>query len=363
MNKPLSLKLIVAVVLVLGSTQVMAQSVESLMSNGQELLQRGAYSQAVTSFRQALSHEPDLFEAQFNIGFAYLQWGHQTEAIQELKKALKMNPRSSEAWSNLAMAYDNLGKPEDAMGALAQAVTYNPENITARMNLAAMYANANHHQQAIAQYKQVIKMDGSNGEALCNLAKSLTSTGAYAEAKGYFKQAIGAEPTKGEPHAQLGDIYWKKDNDLDKAIGEYKLAIAAEPTVAEFYEALAPALEAKKKTDEAIEMWKKAQMYVDDAMKKEKIQDKIDRLQKGPEAAAGPSGSSGSQPTSTISKEQTKDFERSLRPEKTKETRTLETQPVNVGSDFAEMKADTGSWDLTKEAKKRAQEKKAAQIK
>jgi tetratricopeptide (TPR) repeat protein len=359
MKTPSLVKFVFAFVIALGSAQVMAQSVESFMNNGQELLQRGAYSQAITAFRQALQREPDFFEAQFNLGFAYLQWGHQTEAIQELKKALKLNPHSSEAWSNLAIAYDNLGKPEDAMGALAQAVANNPENITARMNLAAMYANANHHQQAIAQYREIVKVDGSNGEALCNLAKSYLATNAFKEAKEYFKQAAAAEPGKGEPHVQLGDLYWKKDSDLDKAIVEYKLAVSIEGSSAENYEALATALEAKGQKKEAVETWKKALTFLDDALKKEKVQDRIDRLEKGGESSS--SSSSATARPGTISKEQTKDFERDLRPEKSRETRTMETAPVNIGSDFDQVKSDSSSWDLTKEAKRRALEKKAAE--
>ena len=358
MRKILSMQLLTMLVVFLASTAAMAQSVESLMNNGQELLRRGAYSQAVTAFKQALAREPDYFEAQFNLGFAYLQWGNYNQAVIELKKALKRQSRNSEAWSNLAIAYDNLNRSNDAMDALAQAVNCDPGNMTARMNLAAMYANANRMQQAAAQYRQIVRMDTANAEAFLNLAKCCMAAGGAAEAKEVLKKAIALEPGKGEPHSELGDIYFKKENDVDKAVAEYRLAISLEPSNPAFYQNLAMALENKGQKQEAIEVWKKMLPYLDDAINKEKIQDRIDRLEKGSVTAPGFSGGAGGP---AFSEEKTRKLEQELRPETPrKETKRIETRPVNVSEDIEQVNADSSSWDISKEAKKRAQEKKSA---
>jgi tetratricopeptide (TPR) repeat protein len=184
------------------------------------------------------------------------------------------------------------------------------------------------------------------------------TAGSVNEAKGYLKQAISADPNKGAAHCELGDIYWKKENDIDKAVAEYRLAISAEPTVPDAYEDLATALEAKGQKEEAIEVWGKALVYTDDSMKKEKIKEHIDLLEKGPASSASPSVE---QRPEAISREQTKDLEREVRQQKPSETRRIETAPVNVGSDFQDVKEDTATIDLAKEAKKRAKEKKAGQ--
>ena len=90
MKKTIVLQTLFAAFMLLAGMQVRAQqSVETLMANGQELLQRGAYSQAATQFKQVLAREPDFFEAQFNLGFTYLQWGKYSEALVELKKAFQ----------------------------------------------------------------------------------------------------------------------------------------------------------------------------------------------------------------------------------------------------------------------------------
>ena len=335
-----------------------AQSVETTMANGQELLQRAAYRQAVQSFRQVLAAEPDFFEAQFNLGFAYLQWGgdHLPDAVRELKKAIKMQPRNSDAWSNLAIAYENLGKGGDATDALSQAVALNPDNLTARGNLAAMYANANKMQQAVAQYREIVKMDPASADMALNLAKCLVAVKSFDEAKDVLKKAIAAAPDKGEGHAELASIYLKNDNDPDKAIAEYRLAISLEPSNPVFYEDIAGVLENKKQTKEAVEMLKKALSYVDDALAKDRITDRIDRLEKGP--TAGTNGAATNQPSgTTLNNELVKE----LRDKPAQETRHIDAQSVDVGSDFKEIDADTNALDLNKEAKKRAEAKKASE--
>lgn len=360
MNKSLSFKLLFAGAMLLVGTSAMAQTVESLMGTGQELLQRGAYSQAVNAFKQVLAREPDYFEAQFNLGFTYLQWGNYNQAVIELKKALRRQSRNSEAWSNLAIAYDNLNRSNDAMDALAQAVNCDPGNMTARMNLAVMYANANRMQQATAQYRQIVKMDTANGEALINLSKCLIATGGVKEAKEFLCKAIAAEPGKGEPHLELGTIYLKKDHDTAKAIEEYRKAISLEPGNPAFYQELGMVLEQKGQKKEAIEVWKTMLGYLDDAINKDKIRDRIDRLEKGTVTAAGFGGGSAG---SAFSEEKTRKLEQELRPETSqKETKRIKTKPVNVSNDFEEVNADTaGAWDLEKEAKKRAKDRKSAE--
>jgi tetratricopeptide (TPR) repeat protein len=333
-----------------------AQTIESLMAQGQQMLERGAFSQAVTAFRNVVSREPDNFEAQFNLAFAYLNWGRNSTAITEFKKALRYQPSNSEIWSNLAIAYENLGQSNQAIGALYKAVQYNPDNITARINLAAMYHNANHFKKAIAQYKQVVSMDGTNEEALTNLAKCLASVGRYKEAKNYLMQAIAANPNNGQARWEIGNIYWKNEKNIDKGISEYKLAITADPSQPLFYSDLASAYETKGDKDKAIETLKSSMVYIDDALQKEKIQDRIDRLELGD----APKGAEGGGSKKLATKNQINDLKKELRKEDDKQqVKQINTQPVDVMSDFDDLDKDDGGTDLLdleKQAKKKAKE-------
>jgi tetratricopeptide (TPR) repeat protein len=341
-----------AILAMFATVQVYAQSIEELMAKGQQLLERGAFSEAVTAFRNVTSREPDNFEAQFNLGFAYLQWGRNSNAIEEFKKALRYQPANSEIWSNLAIAYENLGQSDNAIGSLQKAVQYNPGNVTARINLAAMYHNANQFQKAIANYKEAVAIDGSNEEALTNLAKCLVSTGKFAEAKNYLSQAIAANPANAEARIELGNIAWKNEKNLEKGIEEYKKAISSKPDAVGAYDALSSAYEAKGDRKLAAETLKECLVYVDDALQKDKIQDRIDKIE-----TADTRGKDDGAKLST--KNQIDNLRKELRTSDA-QTQQLETKPVDVMGDFNDLNsADENSnpLDLKSEAKKKSAEK------
>ncbi len=344
------------VLLVFAGVQVQAQAIEDIMTKGQQLLERGAFSEAITAFRNVTSREPDNFEAQFNLAFAYLQWGRNSNAIEEFKKALRYQPSNSEVWSNMAIAYENMGQSDQSIGCLQKAVQYNPSNITARINLAAMYHNANQFGKAIAHYKEAIAMDGSNEEALTNLAKCLVSTGKFAEAKEYLRRAIISNPGSGEAHWELGNILWKNEKNIDKGIDEYKLAISAKPEGGAFYESLSSAYEAKGDKAQAIETLKSSLVYISDALQKEKIQDRIDRLETGDTKGKDDAGAK------LTTKNQIDDLKKELRTKDAPQTQQIETKPVDVMGDFNDLNAaedESNPLDLKSAAKKKSAEKNA----
>ncbi len=286
--KKLSLLSIIISLMIISSGTLYAQSSEELMNQGSMLLDNGAYDQAVSKFRKVIARDPGNFEAQFNLGFAYLNWGRNSNAVKELKKALGLNPRSADAWSNLAYAYENLGQGEKALSALYKAVQNNPRNVQAKINLATVYANKGRLGQAIAQYKQVLQIDGTNLDAHINLATCLVSKGNYKDAKHYLKSAIAIDPNEADTYWELGNIYWNKDKNADEAIKNYRKALVLKPNSQLFYKNLGLLLEEmwKKnkddsKKEEAIEVWTKSLVYLNDALEKENIQNRLDMLQRG----------------------------------------------------------------------------------
>ncbi|MDR0306423.1 MAG: tetratricopeptide repeat protein [Chitinispirillales bacterium] len=261
------------------SSALFAQSTESLMNAGNELLQRGAFDQAVTQFRQIVSREPRNFEAQYNLAFAYLGWGRNSNAVDEFRKALSLRPNSSHAWGNLAIAYENQGKTNDAINALSNAVKYDPNNITARINLASMYANTNRLNQAINAYMDIVKSGHRESNVMLNLAKCLISANRIEEAKNYLRESIAADPSNVEARWELADIFWKREKEPAKAINELKLAISVRPDVGSLYDQLAGIFESEGQKPEAVEQLKKALVYTTDVLAKERIQARIDRLE------------------------------------------------------------------------------------
>lgn len=307
---------------------LMAQSAESLMNTGNQMLQRGAFDQAVTAFRKIVSREPHNFEAQYNLAFAYLGWGRNSNAVQEFKKALSLQPSSSHAWANLAVAYENMGKSSEALGALSKAVRYDPNNITARMNLAATYANNNQVNKAIAEYMGVVEIDGSNADALLNLGKCLVGVNRIEEAKNYLTEATIASTQSAEAHWELAQIYWKKEKNLDRALQELRLAANIQP-VSRFYEDMARIQVEQDKKPEAVESLKKALIYTDEVLVKEKIQANIDMLEGRETKSAGGTPAAPTLKMQTLKRESQRD---------TTTRKRVKTAPVKV--DFGSLMED-----------------------
>jgi Flp pilus assembly protein TadD len=330
-----------------------AESIEDLMSRGQALLEREAYSQAVTAFRQVVNKESDNFEAQTNLAFAYLQWGRNSNAVEEFKKALGLNSKSSLVWSNMAIAYSNLDKKEEALYSLNQAVSLDPSNSNARLNLAAMYANAGKLKTAIQQYKIVLDNDPGNEDAVVSLAKSLLGDSQFDEATKYFKQALSVNPNNTGALYELGTIYWKKKGDKEKALSEFKLAVSLQPDNPSLYDNYAQLLYEMGSKDDAIELLKKSLVYIDDLLKKEKVQSQIDKWETGGNSRTTQSSKAARLET----KNQINDLKSELRKDTT-DTRRIETKPVNVLSDFDDLNSEPEpKLDLQSEAKKRAANK------
>lgn len=286
--KRLSLLYIVVICTMFLGVTVYAQSVESLMRSGNMLLKNGVYDQAVSKYRKVIARDPENFEARYNLAFAYLEWGRYSNAVKEFRKAININPRSAEAWSNLAMAYQNLGQSGKAINAMYQAVETNPKNVQARINLATVYASRGRVGDAIVQYKRVLQIDGTNIDAHINLATCLISRKRYKEAKHYLKGAIAINPNDPEAYWELGNILSDKDKDYEGAIKNYRKAIMLKPNSQVYYKNLGLLLEElwkknrdnSKKTD-AIDVWKKYVVALDDALEKESIQDRIEILERG----------------------------------------------------------------------------------
>lgn len=341
---------VLLVVMGLITVQVSAQTIETLMSNGVAMLERGSYSQAVTAFRQVVAREPDHFEGQFNLAFAYLQWGRNGNAVEEFKKALAYQPKNSQIWSNMAIAYSNLGKNEEALYALTQAVTYDSENIPARINLASMFANANRPKQAKEQYEKVLAIDPTHEEALLNLSKCYIADKQYDDAIKYLNKVAEAYPNNGEVHFELANIYWKRQNNIDKALSEYKLAVTLKPENMGFYENYKNALLEKGEKVDAIELLRSAMLKTDDPIRKDKLQTEINRLETG-----SSSGQTAIASEKLESKENISDLKSELRKGSANEGKRIDAKPVNVLGDLESLSADTTpKLDLRSEAKKKA---------
>jgi Tfp pilus assembly protein PilF len=258
----------------------------------------------------------------------------------------------------MGIAYERCGHSQKAIDALSKAVNLNPSNVDARLNLASMYANQGHTGSAIQQFKQIIQIDGSNPTALTNLSKLLVAEKKLDEAKHYLREAIAHDPNNAEAHWQLGYIYWKEDKNAEAAKKEFGIALSIDPNLIDAYNDMGQLLESEGKVDQAIENYKKALAYVDDALAKERLKQRIDMLENPGKASAGSSSSLSSTSLSPASGQDVEKLQRELRKgSETSEAKTIDVGGVNRESDLQILNNDDAGFDLKAEAKKRTAKK------
>ena len=86
-------------------------------NGGVASLNSGRYSQAVTSFQNAIALDADFVSAHFHIGTAYVKMERYGRAVAALEKAIDLDPSDKAAYHTLALAYlgqQALSKARDA---------------------------------------------------------------------------------------------------------------------------------------------------------------------------------------------------------------------------------------------------------
>jgi tetratricopeptide (TPR) repeat protein len=327
------------------------------MSQGNGLLTNGAYGEAITVFRKVVSKDPSNFEAQSNLAFAYLSSERYSNAVTEYKRALGLQPRSALCWQNMGFAYDKLGKRNNAIEAIHRSIELDPNNIDARMNLAAFHEDAKQYDKAIVEYEAVIQIDGAHrGEAYSNISRCMLEKGNVAGAKKYLSDALATNPENADAHWQLGNIFWKKENKKEDALNEYKAAVTIEPNSADFYGNYALLLEDMNRKEEAVAIWKSSMVYINEALKKEEIQARIDKLEKGESVSTTTQDKKlAREESDRKSKEDLEKLQNDMRGKTSSEVKRIDAPPPDVTGDIDDISKDTGEvFDLRKAAKKKA---------
>ncbi len=103
---------------------------------GNVLALRGFRSEAVESWRKALSLQPDLVEAELALALELRASGKGDDAVAVLKRAIARRPEMAELHYNLGVTYFHARKPGPAIAALERALSLNPRLRRAAVQLA-----------------------------------------------------------------------------------------------------------------------------------------------------------------------------------------------------------------------------------
>jgi cytochrome c-type biogenesis protein CcmH/NrfG len=122
------------------------------------LLLQSRLREAVEYGQRAVRIEPEVAEAQINLGVALFLTGQPEEAIGHLQQAVRIKPDSAEAHYNLGLALGQLGKVREAIAHYEEALRIDPDLVEAHYNLGVALEKAGRVPEAMQHYQQALKL-------------------------------------------------------------------------------------------------------------------------------------------------------------------------------------------------------------
>jgi len=205
------------------SSQSSEDQIEQSFRAGQQALKQGNFARAVEDFKKVLALDPNLAEAEVNLGLAYQSLFDYDLAVHHLAKALRERPNLLGPTVIVGMDYLKLGFPEKAVPYLQNALKLDPSNRDAREALASSYVAQEDFRGAAGEFRQVAALDSDKSEAWFRLGHEyldLSARLAFRGARLYKESAWG--------HRFLGDLLLQR-NRWEDAVKEYQKALSADP--------------------------------------------------------------------------------------------------------------------------------------
>jgi tetratricopeptide (TPR) repeat protein len=159
--------LVVTAVVIAGCAQLMADTIETLMKDGIDLLTAGKYDAAAGKFLEVVGRDPKSWNGYLYLARAYIGKGSWTDAIASGRKALELAPSSGDVVPTLAQAL--LGGGTDAL-------------------------NRQQFSEAANHLVEYVKLRPADGQGYLQYGRALLGTGAYADALRALGQGLSGTP-------------------------------------------------------------------------------------------------------------------------------------------------------------------------
>ena len=212
---------------------------------GQEAMKQGQFARAAEDFKKVLALDPNLVEAEVNLGLAYQSLFEYDLAVRNLTKALRERPNLLVPTVIVGMDYLKLGSFEKAIPYLQQALKLDPSNRDAAQALASSYLGQEDFRSAAEEFREMAAMDSDKAEAWFKLGHEyldLSARLAFRGARLYPESAWG--------HRFLGDLLFQR-NRWEDALKEYQKALGADPAQARLHTSIGQSYLHAGKLDES----------------------------------------------------------------------------------------------------------------
>jgi tetratricopeptide (TPR) repeat protein len=230
---------------------------------GLVFVQAGEDKKAIDAFREAIKLRPDYADAHQNLG-AVLTTSDAAEAVRELEGAVSLEPRLLKAQYNLALAYEASPRhgPAKAVEQLRKLLAMDAKYPRAEFALGRALLRQGRLPEAVAHLQAAVTQEPGSGEARYQLGLALSRAGRKAEGAAEIQKSreiIAAGENQQAASLDVAEARAALDNDdADQAIAKARRVLRNRTDGAEPYYVLGAALARKGDRAEAITALRKA---------------------------------------------------------------------------------------------------------
>lgn len=171
--------------------------------------------EARQAYEKAVTLQPDLAEAQVNLGSLLMAKRDFAGALPHLQSAVKLKPNDARAHLDLAMALDGAGQHEAAAQEFQRASALDPNSGTTLLAAGRVELGQKHYAEAAADLTKALALGPNNAEAERDLAVADEALGQMPEAAQHLAAYLKLEPSDVAVRVHLAQIYLtQKQTDL-----------------------------------------------------------------------------------------------------------------------------------------------------
>ncbi|HZI06897.1 MAG TPA: adventurous gliding motility TPR repeat lipoprotein GltE [Archangium sp.] len=182
------------------------------------------YPSLERKFKAALDADPNLAEADYNLGVLAERQGNTQEAISRYQAALKKKPTLRQASENLAVMAQNAGDIAGAVSIYQGILKIYPDDGNARARLAEIYRQTGDHEKAMELSRAALMREPQSVTAYKVMMRSYLERKQLAMAKLVALRAMKIDQNDPELHHTIGLILLQEEK-KDAARLSFKRAV------------------------------------------------------------------------------------------------------------------------------------------
>ncbi len=207
--------------------------------------------QAESEAKDALSTDPTMPEAHFNLGMVYKEQGRQDEAANEFKEATVNDPQYSEAFGQLGLIKLNQNSLSEAADNFKKAVTINSGNSTAHYGMGQVNLQQGRIDEAIKELNTSLYQYPNSAPVHQALGEAYAAQGNTVAAVKELQESIRIKPENAAPYLKIADIRANR-GDLELSISELRSGLEIMPDNAVLHMTIADQSLKLEKLDDAL---------------------------------------------------------------------------------------------------------------